>query len=72
MLQTPSTDAYMEHMVDIISAYVSNNSVPVGELVALINDVHSALSRLNSSEPAPVVIEAPKPAISPKKSICSG
>ena len=49
MLQTPSTDAYMEHMVDIISAYVSNNSVPVGDLVALINDVHNALSRLNSA-----------------------
>jgi predicted transcriptional regulator len=35
---------------DIISAYVSKNSVPTGELPALIASVHGALSRLNQPQ----------------------
>ena len=37
---------------DIVSAYVSNNHVQVGELPNLINSVHAALRRLGSPEPA--------------------
>src|SRR3972149_9755260 len=53
---------------DIVSAYVSNNSVPATEIPALINQVHSALARVSTSrgEYSP---EAAKPAIAIKKSI---
>ncbi|PIK70852.1 MucR family transcriptional regulator, partial [Methylobacterium frigidaeris] len=37
---------------DIVSAYVSNNSVPVGELSSLIRSVHEAVARLGSATPA--------------------
>ncbi len=53
---------------DIVSAYVSNNTVPVADLPALIGDVHRALSNtqmgLNQPEPEPL-----KPAVNPKKSV---
>jgi len=53
---------------DIVSAYVSNNSVPTAELPSLINSVHEALKRtgVRSSEP---VAEAPVPAVPVKKSV---
>jgi len=53
---------------DIVSAYVSNNTVPVGDLPALIADVHRALSNTqtgrNQPEPEPL-----RPAVNPKKSV---
>lgn len=53
---------------DIISAYVSNNTVPANDLPSLIAEVHSALSRtLNVEE---VVEEEPqKPAVPIRRSI---
>ena len=53
---------------DIVSAYVSNNTVPASELPALIADVHRALNNTQASrnEPAP---EPLKPAVNPKKSV---
>jgi predicted transcriptional regulator len=53
---------------EIVSAYVSNNSVPAGELPSLINDVYVALTRVGTVT-VEAVIEPPKPAISVKKSI---
>lgn len=51
---------------DIVSAYVSNNSVPVAELPALIGNVHAALSGLGSGKPLAQVaapsVEKPSPA----------
>ncbi|HTO80123.1 MAG TPA: MucR family transcriptional regulator, partial [Methylocystis sp.] len=38
----------IELAAEIVSAYVSNNSVPVGDLPSLINDVHAALVRVGS------------------------
>ena len=69
MAQNDTFDAYLEHTVDIVSAYVSNNSVPSADLAAIILEVHSALTRVNITAAVPVVLEQPKPAISPKKSI---
>jgi predicted transcriptional regulator len=58
----------IELAAEIVSAYVSNNSVPSGDLPSLINDVHLALTKVgNGAVEAPA--EAPKPAISVKKSI---
>jgi len=53
---------------DIVSAYVSNNSVSAGELPALISQVHSALTRVSSGH-SEVSSEPLKPAVSVKKSI---
>ncbi|PZR86541.1 MAG: MucR family transcriptional regulator [Stutzerimonas stutzeri] len=61
-------DALIGMVADIVSAYVANNSVPVGELPALIASTHSAMVGLNSlPEPAPE--ERAAPAVSIKKSI---
>src|SRR5215813_11853741 len=53
---------------DIVSAYVSNNSVSASELPALINQVHSALTRVSSGH-SEAPSEPLKPAVSVKKSI---
>ena len=60
----------IELAAEIVSAYVSNNSVPASELPALINDIHNSLARLSSSE-APALAEPQKPAVSVKKSIAA-
>ena len=39
---------FIELAADIIAAYVSNNSVPVAELPALLGNVHAALNGLAS------------------------
>ena len=61
-------DTLLDHVADIISAHVSNNSVSSGDLASLISDVHSALVRVSSG-----AIEVPseplKPAVQPKQSI---
>ena len=59
---------YIELAADIVSAYVSNNSVPAGDLPALISDVHAALSKVGTA-PLEVPAEAPKPAVPVKKSV---
>lgn len=59
---------YIELAADIVSAYVSNNSVPSGDLPSLINDVHSALLKVGGGV-AEAPAEAPKPAIAVKKSV---
>jgi predicted transcriptional regulator len=53
---------------DIVSAYVSNNSVPTTELSALINSVHQALTRTAAGQ-ADKPAEAPVPAVAVKKSV---
>ena len=59
---------YIELAADIVSAYVSNNSVPTGDLPTLINEIHSALMRVGGGT-VEVPIEAPKPAVPLKKSV---
>jgi predicted transcriptional regulator len=59
---------FIELTASIVSAYVSNNSVPSSDLPALIGQVHSALTRVSSGHGAPPS-EPPKPAVSVKKSI---
>ncbi|MDP8917012.1 MAG: MucR family transcriptional regulator [Pseudomonadota bacterium] len=58
----------IEMTADIVSAFVSNNSVPATELPALIQSVHRALSGVST---APEVVEsAPRePAVPVKKSV---
>lgn len=58
----------IELAAEIVSAYVSNNSVPASDLPGLINEVFSALTRVGTPQAAPIV-EQQKPAVSVKKSL---
>ena len=59
---------YIELTADIVSAYVSNNTVPASDISVLISQVHSALLRVSNGQ-GEVVSETLKPAIAVKKSI---
>jgi len=52
---------------DIVAAHVSNNSVAVSDLPVLISNVHSALTGLGGTAPAPEVKQ--EPAVSVRSSI---
>ena len=64
-----NNDALVGLVADIVSAYVSNNSVPAADLPNLIATTHAAITGLGSAATAPVVDEKPTPAVSIKKSI---
>jgi predicted transcriptional regulator len=68
MADTPGDGSFIELTAEIVSAYVSNNTVPAGDIPALISQVHAALSRV-SSKTGDDAGEALKPAVSLKKSI---
>lgn len=59
---------HIEITADIVSAYVSNNTITPHELSAMIGDVHAALTRI-AGGPVEEPVEAPKPAIAIKKSL---
>jgi predicted transcriptional regulator len=59
---------YIELTAGIVSAYVSNNSVPAAEISTLIGQVHSALVKVSNGQ-SEAASEAAKPAIAVKKSI---
>lgn len=65
---TEAAEEIIGLVADIVSAYVSNNSVPASDLPALIATTHQAIASLGSPV-APVVEEKPVPAIPIKKSI---
>jgi predicted transcriptional regulator len=58
---------YIELAAEIVSAFVSRNSVPVADLSGLIGSVHSALR--NVGQPALQEAEKRVPVVSVKKSI---
>ncbi len=68
---TEHTDDTHEILVtltaDIVSAHVSNNSVAVGDMLDLIQNVHQALAGLASEEKQEE--ERPEPAVSVRASV---
>lgn len=68
MAENTSMGNYIELTADIVSAYVSNNSVPAAEMSALINHVHQALVRVGGGHHE-LPVEPLKPAIAVKRSI---
>jgi MucR family transcriptional regulator, transcriptional regulator of exopolysaccharide biosynthesis len=68
MSDTTASSGFIELTADIVSAYVSNNTVAAGDIASLISQVHSALLRVSvgqsDAQPEPL-----KPAVSLKKSI---
>jgi MucR family transcriptional regulator, transcriptional regulator of exopolysaccharide biosynthesis len=59
---------YIELTAEIVSAYLSHNTVPAGDIPGLINQVHNALTRV-SGNAGEAPAEPLKPAVSVKKSI---
>ncbi len=68
MADDPGDSLFIELTADIVSAYVSNNSVPSAEIPALISQVHSALKRVSNGQLAGPT-EPLKPAVPIKRSI---
>jgi predicted transcriptional regulator len=68
MLDSGPSVNFLEVAVEVVPAYISNNSVPRTELPSLIADVHAALVQMtqNNGEPVP---EPRKPAVSARKSV---
>jgi predicted transcriptional regulator len=68
MNEQSAGDELIDLTAEIVSAYVSNNTVPAADLPALIANVHRALTntQMGMAEPAP---EPLKPAVNPKKSV---
>ena len=69
MTDSSAASNLIDLAADIVSAYVSNNTVSSGDLPALIADVYAALQRTSSGvapEPQP---EPLKPAVPVKKSV---
>ncbi|RUX23372.1 MucR family transcriptional regulator [Mesorhizobium sp. M7A.F.Ca.US.011.01.1.1] len=59
----------IELTADVVSAFVSNNPVPVGDLPALISQIHAALKGTAGGGAAPDKSGALKPAVPIKKSV---
>lgn len=68
MSDIPAIGNYIELTAQIVSAYVSNNTVAAAEIPGLISQVHMALARV-SGKSGDTPAEPLKPAVSVKKSI---
>jgi predicted transcriptional regulator len=65
-----ATSDPIELAAEILTAFVSRNSVPRAELAALFEGLHAALKRLaDGGEVAPAAIDPPAPAVSIRKSV---
>ncbi|MER2605243.1 MAG: MucR family transcriptional regulator [Siculibacillus sp.] len=64
-----SSSNLIELATEIVSAYVSNNTVPAAELSGLIAEVYAALQRTSSGVAPEPMPEPLKPAVPVKKSV---
>ena len=68
MEQDASSTGLTELAAEIVSAYVTNNSITAGDLPNLINQVYGALQQTVAGPPAPAS-EPQKPAVPIRKSV---
>ena len=68
MSDNSGESSYIGLTANIVSAYVSNNSVPSSEIPNLISQIHSALKRVSGGQVA-APAEPLKPAVPIKRSI---
>jgi predicted transcriptional regulator len=66
MTEKPNLSEFLELTTEIVSAHAGNNSVAVGDLPQLIQDVYKTLVALGTT---PSVPERPQPAVPIKKSV---
>mgnify|MGYP000111700309 CR=1 FL=1 len=65
-MPAPQGNGLLEMTTQIVSAFVSNNSLKAEDLPGLVRIVHDSLAGLGAAAPAP---EPQKPAVSIRKSI---
>src|SRR5262245_61761321 len=68
MNENPGSGNFIELTAEIVSAYLSHNSVPAAEIPGLINQVHAALSQVSTGR-SEAPAEPLKPAVPVKRSI---
>jgi MucR family transcriptional regulator, transcriptional regulator of exopolysaccharide biosynthesis len=68
MAENAGDNVYIELAANIVSAYVSHNSVPSGEIPGLISQIYAALKRVSGAQAA-AAVEPTKPAIPIKRSV---
>jgi predicted transcriptional regulator len=68
MSESTTSPNFIELSADIVSAYVSNNSVPAAELPALLSSVYAALSNTGQAQSQEPPAEL-TPAVPVKKSV---
>lgn len=68
-MSDPAGKSFIELTATIVSAYVSNNPTPAGDLPGLIGQVHAALQRLSAGRAETPAAEPVKPAVPLKKSV---
>ncbi len=66
MSEKPNANELLELTTEIVSAHVGNNSIALGDMPQLIQDVYKTLAIMGTT---PAVPERPKPAVSIKKSV---
>jgi predicted transcriptional regulator len=66
----PTTQSSLELVVEIVSAYISNNTVATADLPAVISSIHNALTHAGSGADTKAAEAAPlSPAVPIRKSI---
>jgi predicted transcriptional regulator len=68
MSDSPAPGNFIELTAEIVSAYVSNNTVSAGDIPGLISQIHSALTRVSGAA-SEAHSEPLRPAVSVKKSV---
>ncbi|MFC0245214.1 MucR family transcriptional regulator [Falsochrobactrum ovis] len=64
-----NAELLMSLTADVVAAYVGNNSIRASEVPLLISEVLATFKQHVGREEGPAVVEKPKPAVNPKKSI---
>ena len=67
MVEEAKRNGLLSMVTDIVSAHLSNNTVPVGDIPRLIHEVYGALTGLGQVPPKST--ERQEPAVSVKKSV---
>ncbi len=67
MDNTEQSNDLLALTTEIVAAHVSNNTVSLGDLPQLINQVYNSLANIGTAPAAPVA--RPQPAVSIKKSV---
>lgn len=70
MDSTEQSDNLLALTTEIVAAHVSNNTVALGDLPQLINQIYNSLAHIGEAPAAPAA--RPQPAVSVKKSIQPG
>ncbi len=67
MTDNVTADDLLTLTTEIVAAHVSNNTVTVGDLPQLINQVYQSLANIGKAPPP--LVERPQPAVNVKRSV---